>query len=346
MLTQNQVNDLFNIYAGRSSTPQEYEQYKNAPISSFNKLRNFSENIQNSNVSANMSPYDVPTVNAAGQVVSNVQSEMGRANKTLEAIPQNVLEATKYGIVTNPQLNAQIKAEELPTISAIRNLKGDYSAARSTYTSVFSAAKQAISSAKAEARAEGTISSREKSRALTEAGKVIELLKSGRLDAAKVDLSQIEQASGLPQGFFSSITPSPLKPIKDTIRSLRGGLYDIDKNKWIIKPLPPKTPVTKTRAARTPSLSSIRAKNNEMVTQAFNNFKGANNYVSPDVWNKIKNHWINYGYGTALEFDRLFSNWADPSQSYWLSRTAKKTSSVPIFTLPESNQTQTSTSPY
>lgn len=308
MLTPNQVNTIFQSQYGRPATPQEYSQYKNTPLSTLASLNPADINATTPNVNPAMSPYDIPAVQAAGQNVGKLGTAMDVGNQELANIPVEKQANLGVGITTASQLNNDIKSEEAPISLDLRSLGKQYSAARTTYTSVLSAAKTAISQAKSQV-------SSAQSKALTQAGKVITLLQNGELDPTKVDLSGIESAAGLPTGFFASITPRTTTT-KSNIRSLQGGLYNLDTGKWIVAP-------TKT------TLNASTKNNEAMVTQAFNSVKGSDNYVSPNDWKKIKDVWIKDGYGTAKQFDTLFSNWRNPANpNYWATATGATSKSI------------------
>ena len=56
----------------------------------------------------------------------------------------------------------------------------------------------------------------------------------------------------------------------------------------------------------------------KQATEAFNTIIGADGFVSPDDWKKIKQAWIQGGYGTAKEFDTAFDGYRNPNNAeYW-----------------------------
>jgi hypothetical protein len=246
MLTQNQVNDIFQAQLGRNASPDEYSKLSGASLTSLGNLKSmgYSENPPTPITGTYdlTNPYTDPNVSAAAQNVANIGNKITAGNNILQQTPDIIQKdiAQTGGIVTNPQLEAEVKTAEAPITAQLRELGQQYSAAKSTYSATLSDAKQAIAQAKSQV-------SGAQSRALTQAGKVITLLQNGELDPHKVDLSQIEADAGLPQGFFMSITPKTTTA-KSNIRSVQGGLYNVDTGKWIIpaKTTAPKTATTKT----------------------------------------------------------------------------------------------------
>ena len=326
MLTPNQVDTIFQSQYGRTATPQEYSQYKNAPLTALASLNPVGIDAATPNVNPDMSPYDVPAVQAAGQNVGQLGTVMDIGNQELANIPQEKTGALGVGITTASQLNEDIKAAEAPISLDLRSLGKQYSAARTTYSSVLSAAKQAISAAKSQV-------SSAQSKALTQAGKVITLLQNGELDPTKVDLSGIESTAGLPSGFFASITPKTTTT-KSNIRSLQGGLYNLDTGKWVIPP---------TAKTGTPVVSGgLSISKSDIGTGAtkLNNSRGSDGYANTGLYNQMMNYWTQQG-GLIQDFIKQYPpknylNPNDPTIPEIIRPYLKTSSATAIFP----NQTQ------
>ncbi|MCL4405234.1 hypothetical protein M1295_01500 [Patescibacteria group bacterium] len=302
MLTPNQVNTIFQSQYGRVATPQEYDQYKNAPLSTLASLNPADINATTPNVNPDMSPYDVPAVQAAGQNVGQLGTAIDVGNQELANIPTEKQANLGVGITTASQLNNAIKAEEAPISLDLRSLGKQYSAARTTYTSVLSAAKSALSQAKSQV-------SSAQSKALTQAGKVITLLQNGELDPTKVDLSGIESAAGLPTGFFASITPRTTTT-KSNIRSLQGGLYNLDTGKWIV------APTNGSSGAVTSGGLSVSKSDIGAGATKLDDSRGSDGYANTALYTQMMNYWTTQG-GLIQDFIKQYppKNYLNPDDS-------------------------------
>ena len=324
MLTPNQVDTIFQSQYGRSATPQEYGQYKNAPLTTLASLNPANINATTPDVNPNMSPYDVPAVQAAGQNLGQLGTVIDVGNQELTNIPVEKRANLGVGVTTASQLNNDIKAEEAPISLDLRSLGKQYSAARTTYTSVLSAAKSAISQAKSQV-------SSAQSKALTQAGKVITLLQNGELDPTKVDLSGIEQSAGLPTGFFASITPKTTTA-KSNIRSLQGGLYNLDTGKWVVAP---KMKTTGSISAVTSGKLSISKSDIGIGATKLDHSRGNDGYANTALYTQMMNYWITRG-GLIQDFIRQY-----PPRDYL----NPNDSTVPTIIRPYLKQQRQSSSP-
>ncbi len=326
MLSPNQVNDIFQTQLGRAATADEYNQYKNASLTSLANLSPATIDNTTPNVNPNMSPYDVPAVQAASKNVENLGPVINAGNEEISNIPTEKQGNLGVGITTASQLNNDIKATEAPITLDLRTLGKQYSAARTTYTSVLSAAKQAISAAKSQV-------SSAQSKALTQAGKVITLLQNGELDPSKVDLSGIESAAGLPTGFFSSITPKTTTT-KSNIRSLQGGLYNLDTGKWVVPP-------TTKKSAQVVS-GNLSVSKSDIGTGAtkLDRSRGSDGYANTGLYAQMMDYWTQKG-GLVQDFIKQYPpknylNPNDPSVPTVIKPYLKTSSATVIFP----NQTQ------
>jgi hypothetical protein len=308
MLSQNQVNDIFQTQLGRDATPEEYSKVSGASLNTLSNLKSmgYSENPPApTNVTYDpTNPYTDPNVSTAAQNVTNIGNQISSGNDILQQVPDIIQKdiAQTGGIVTNPQFGTEVRQAEAPIATQLKGLGQQYNAARSTYSATLSAAKQAISQAKSQV-------SREQSRALTQAGKIITLLQNGELDPKKVDLSQIEANAGLPTGFFANITakaPKVTEP-KDNIRSVQGGLYNVTKGKWVI---PAKTSTKKTTGTgvdKTTTSGGIQITQKDIGAGAtqLNSSRGTDGYADTATYNKMMNYWVSKG-GLIQDFIKYY----------------------------------------
>jgi hypothetical protein len=305
-MTRDQVNTGYGIYGPRttaavlalqkdlgidySSGPGYYGPRTLAALQARNQLQvqpqiqqQIQQQIQpqSQDVESVLNPYENPSVVAAAQNVADIGQQITAGRENLAQIPTNLEgDITKTGgIVTNQQLGAELKQAEAPITAKLRDLGQQYSAARSTYSATLSAAKQAISQAKSQV-------SGVQSRALTLAGKVIDLIKNRELDPTNPDtasyLSQIEQSSGglLPTGFFASIKPP------QTI-----------------------TQKTKTATIKSQTLTSgklnIPKQDIGIGAQKLDASRGSDGYANTALYTQMLNHWTSNG-GLIQDFIKYY----------------------------------------
>jgi hypothetical protein len=302
MLSQNQVNDIFQTQLGRNATPDEYSKLSGASLASLTNLRTLGY-APNPPTPTNVSydptnPYTDPNVAAAAQNVGNIGTQITAGRDILQQVPDIIQKDITQtgGIVANPQLSAEVRQAEAPITAQLRNLGQQYSAARSTYTATLSAAKQAISQAKSQV-------SGAQSKALTLAGKVIDLIKNKELDPTNPDvssyLSQIEQSSGglLPTGFFKSITPAQQQRWSDPY--LKDGSY-FQKNLTTgeirrVYSTPKPTTGTGVNKITTSGGLQITQKDIGIGATKLNSSRGADGYADTATYTQMMNYWISQG---------------------------------------------------